>query len=287
MATFPLNAPLTNDALIRTTCHLYRMSMLKVLPISIGLVLVYDFILYGAALFPAPYVALHSQVALFMAILFLPLMAMLFQLIDSIAKEQALSYGNSLIMTLKKLLTLIGCFFSMLLFPIFIMGICIGVYVFLGIKNFAQGVMFGWLLFSLVVVFAAFVPKLLAPILVVSDDQSANDSVDNSERLVKGHYLRTFMFMLYAILLLYFLVNLGNLAIAYVPSLKQHFMPIEIIAQCVLAIIGPWSFVLLLTMKYDLQKRVVTDKPVEIVRDKKKPDLKIVSKTEKGDKLNF
>ncbi len=288
MATFPLNAPLTNDALIRTTCHLYRVSVLKVLPISLLIVLVYDFIRYGAALFPDAYVHLHPEFAIFSAILFLPLSAMLFYLLDIIAKEQPFSYGDGVIVTAKKLLTLIGCFFSMLLFPLFIMGICTGVYVFLGIKNFPQGVLFGWLIFSLLVVFAAFVPKLLAPILVMSDDQSANDSVDNSERLVKSHYLRTFVFMLYAVLLLFFLVDLGHLVKAYIPLLRQQspFL-VQGITQAIWVIIAPWSFALLLTTKYDLQLREAANKPIIKPVEKKKPELKIVSKKEKDDKLNF
>jgi hypothetical protein len=297
MATFPFPQVVDSKTFIKTVCHLYRISVIKVLPVSILLLLIYDFIRFGSVLFPKQYTHYHLHAACVALLIFLPLIGTLFCIQDAIGKEKPIEYLKLIIFTATRFLSLMGCLFSMLVFPGLIFLICIGVYFglamkgaaiahVLGWKVFPVEIILGWKIFSEFAVFAAFVSKILAPILVFTDEQNANDAVDNSEKLIQGYFVRTFIFTLYAFLLLFFLSDFSYLATAYFHSLKHvSSMILEGIGQLLLLIIGPWSFALLLTQKYDLQSRVV-EKPMT-------PKLKMNAQLPKDatidskDKLNF
>jgi hypothetical protein len=180
-----------------------------------------------------------------------------------------------------------GCLFSMLLFPIIILGICIGIYIFLALKHPTSIFLFIWPLCSIPLVFAAVVSKVLAPILVFVDEQNANDAEDKSEQLVKGHYWRTYVYSFYALLLVIFLALLRYLATSYFPGLK-HASPllIEGIAQFFLLFIAPWSVALMLTYKYDLQSRFALKVP-KIPEITIKPVEPAGATQTKEDKFNF
>ncbi|MGD9591954.1 MAG: hypothetical protein AB7V32_05495 [Candidatus Berkiella sp.] len=287
MAHFPLNRIINNDDVIKICCRLYRQSVLKVLPISIALLLLYNFIRFGEYLYPEKYAHLHPQIAIFAVALLLPLIGALFSAIDAIGKTSTLSYSQLAIYTIQRFLPLAGCFFSMLLVPALILGVCAGVYFYLGMIEVNMLILFGWAGISSLIVFASFVPKVFAPILVFSDMLGANESIDESARLVKGNFLRCMLFCLLAGLVLFFFARLGYLITSYFPALKTlpRYMP-EAIAQVLLAIIGPWSFALLLTLKYDLQIRHPLDASMRKVQ---KPVMKApqsVSMPKKSDEDN-
>ncbi|MBS0285771.1 MAG: hypothetical protein JSR17_00220 [Proteobacteria bacterium] len=290
MALFPLKAPLSLDELIKTTCKLYRQSLFKALPITLGLIAMFDFILYGSYLFPKAYVYLHPQIALFVVVIMLTTTGTMFCAIDTVGKAKPFSYGKLIIFTLQRFLPLAGCLFSMLLLPALIAGFCAGVYFFLGYNNFAQPILFAWFMFSSLILFAVFVPKLFAPLLVFIDSLSANDSLDESARIVKGCFARCFELTLFASLILLFFAVLGHLFLAYIPALKTlPFGVVEGVSQILLLLNAPWAFALLLTLKYDLQQRHPSLEVNKVEKPKIKEPQSVRATTSEGDedKYNF
>lgn len=289
MALLPLSASSGMDELIKTTCKLYRQSLPKTLPITLMLIALFDFVLYGSHLFPKEYVYLHPQIAIFVTVILLTMTGTLFCAIDTIGKELPFSYGKLVVITLQRFLPLAGCFFSMLLLPALIGGVCAGVYFYLGYNNVSQPILFAWLGLSSLILFAVFVPKLFAPILVFIDSFSANDSIDESARLVKGNFARCFELTLFAGLILFFFAIFGHLLLAYVPILKTlPFIIVEGIGQILLLLNASWAFSLLLTLKYDLQQK----RPAVAAKKMEKPKMQapqsVRTSSEKDeDKYNF
>jgi hypothetical protein len=290
MATFPFSQTVDDNTFIKTVCHLYRISLLKVMPVSLLLLLIYNFMRFGDVLFPKQYTHLHIQIAAFATLILLPMFGTLICIQDAIGKGNPVEYKKLFIYTVMRFLSLMGCLFSMLVFPGIVFLFCIGVYFLLAMKGLPITIILAWSALSGFLVFGAFVTKIIAPILVFTDEQNANDAVENSEQMVKGYYIRTFIFSLYAILLLFFLSKFSYMATGYFHSLKEVSPWIlEAIAQVLLFIIGPWSFALLLTQKYDLQSRYAAKAPAP----KPKLNIKIVEPKKestdksKEDKLNF
>lgn len=289
MATFPFSQAVDDKTFIKTVCHLYRISLIKVMPVGLLLLLIYDFMRFGDVLFPKQYAHLHIQVAAFATLILLPLFGTLICIQDAVGKENPIDYKKLFFYTATRFLSLMGCLFSMLVFPGIVFLICIGGYFLLAMKGFPITLILAWSALSGFLVFGAFVTKIVAPILVFVDEQNANDAVENSEQVVKGYYIRTFIFSLYAILLLVFLSKFSYMATGYFHSLKEVSpWVLEGIAQVLLLIIGPWSFALLLAQKYDLQSRYIAVAP-----SKPKPNIKIVEPKKEStdkpreDKLNF
>ena len=292
MGYFPLSTPISNDNVIKITCKLYRQSLVKILPISIALVALYAFVRFGIYLYPPKFAHLHSQIGIFAVVLFLPITGTLFYALDLIGKSAPFSYSKVIIYTIQRFLALAGCFFSMLLLPVIILGACAGVYFYLGMNDINMLIIFGWAGISALLVFAFCIPKVFAPILVFSDMLGANESIDESARLVKGNFARSMMFCLLAGLILFFCASISYLLISYFPTLKA--MPqilMEGIAIVLLAFIGPWCFALLLTLKYDLQMShpLMASQPQKIEKPNRQPPPMSVQNQTKNDedKFNF
>ncbi|MBS0289132.1 MAG: hypothetical protein JSS07_03715 [Proteobacteria bacterium] len=255
MALFPLKEPLNTDSLIKTSFDLYRISVLKTLGLSIILVLLYNFILHGAYLFPPSHVHLHSQLAIFSIIIFFALTGTFFSLIDAIGKNQTYSFKNLLLFTLSRFISLTGCFFLMLFLPVLILGFCIAVYIGMGTANMPPILLFLWFSFSFFLILAALISKIFAPILVFTDNQNANEANDLSVKLVNGYYFKTYVLTLLAGLIILFFVKLGLIFTILFGAKSLSPLWAECTAQILLILAAPWSFALLLTLKYDLQVR--------------------------------
>jgi hypothetical protein len=255
MSTFPLQKPLDSKALISTTCHLYRISVIKVLPISILFLIFYNFIRFGEVLFQG-HPHWHLQASMFALLFTLPLMAMIFYTQDDVAKDLPIHYRQYIVRFTLRFLSLMGSLFSMLLFPLFILGICVGIYLYLGYKQAPFWLLLTWKQISYVFVFATVVTKLFAPLAALMDEKDANNAVDFSEQMVKGFYWRTFLQSFYAILLLVFLAYLPLIVQSSFIQFKIPFYVYETIGQILLILIGPWAFASILTQKYDLQSRL-------------------------------
>ncbi|OJV89034.1 MAG: hypothetical protein BGO43_01350 [Gammaproteobacteria bacterium 39-13] len=269
---------------------------MKLLPFSILSLVIYDFICFGKMLFPK-HVPLFQQLSMFAVLLLLPAAAMLFPALDKIAKQQSFSVSDIFLLGASRFLSFMGSILSMVLLPLIILGICIGVYLFLSQKHVTYPYLFGWVMFSYFLILATMITKILAPILVLVDEQDANSSVDESDRLVKGYYFQTFTYVLYAILLLILLARVPQIIYGFFPALTKSIPSIwlEGLAQILLIIVGPWSFAFLLTHKYNLQalhpKPVAREKtPPQAKASKPKPVAQSATPLDKkteDDKFNF
>lgn len=243
------------DGLIKNTCRLYRLSLWRILPFSTLIVALYHLIIFGQSYIPAPWLKYYKQSAMFGLIIIFCLMAMIFKTLDAIAKQAPLPLGALIHFTFTRFLSLLGAIISLLLLPAILLALGVAIYLFLGIQQVPALALLGWQCLVVGTIFASLVPKILAPILVISDEQEANAAVENSPRLVKHFYWRTLMLTLYSYLLWVFLIQLPSLITYYFPQLAQQISPLilQISADVLLVVIGPWSFACLLMQKYDLQ----------------------------------
>lgn len=293
MVTFPLKQPLDSKSFISSVCHLYKKSVIKLLPFSILCVAMLGFMRFGNLLLPK-HAPLFQQLSMFVLILLFPAIGMIFSCLDKIAKQQSFSYGSILLAVAKRFISFMGCLFSMTLLPLIVLALCIGGYLFLSHKLVPYFFLFLWVVISYFLLVATLITKIIAPILVLTDNQDANDAVDTSERLIKGSYFQAFIYTLYAILLLVFLIKLPMIIHFFLPSLTNSLSPLllEGFAQVLLILIGPWSFALLLAYKYDLQARH-PEASIPLQKPSPKPSFQKENvsgkkpETKEQDKFNF
>ncbi|MGE3319419.1 MAG: hypothetical protein AB7I18_08975 [Candidatus Berkiella sp.] len=255
MPIFPLSQPLSDRELLKTTCHLYKISLLRVLPFSLLCVAILHYFNYGKAYLPLAWQPYHQQSAMFALIVLLPLLGAMITTIDNLATNKPCTPSVVLKETAIRFLSLLGGLVSIALIPMIVLGVCFAAYYGLIIYDANFNVLFAWLFFTLFLVFTTIVSNIYVPWLIFSDDLDANAAQDTSSFLVKGYFLRTFSHSLFAILLIIFLMKLPGLFSYYFASLNIPALAIELGSLALLMLIGPWSLVFLLTNKYDLQVR--------------------------------
>ncbi|MFI4937526.1 MAG: hypothetical protein ACHQJ6_03325 [Candidatus Berkiellales bacterium] len=252
MPLLPVTEPLDGNKLIATICHLYRVSLLAVLLPSVLCAVLYHLIVVSSHILPHSWQQKHHNVTMFLVVLLVPLLAMIISIFDNVAKQKEYHFTDLILFVGQRFISFIGAIFSMLLFPAFILGIGIVIYFILLRLRVNYPFTFAWIIFICISVFAAFVPKVFALPLVISEKYDANNAIDTSELLVKGYYFRTFFHSFYALLLVLLLTQLPTIIIYYFPRLAKPAGLMEGISIGLLAIIGPWSFASLMTQQYDL-----------------------------------
>lgn len=287
MAQLPILKNLDNLSLITHACHLYKASIMRVLPLSILLAIFVIYIRVGAQFFSPQWKHYFLQSAMLVAVILLPLGAMIFKTIENVGKEKHSTYLEIFIVGCQKFISLFGTFISMILFPLIVLGLGIAVYFMLLKFHLPSTILILWKALLFVIVFACFVPKLFAPILVVTDNQDANSALDLSSFLVKNYYLRTFTQGLSAVLLIVLLAKLP----ALYPLIKgvavlQLKLILEGISGVLLALIGPWSFALLLVNQSELQWRKREKTTQNKNQSHAQPQIKKVT-TNKPDDVSF
>lgn len=253
MPIFPLSQRLTDSELLKTTCHLYQISLLKVLPLSLLCVAIIQYFRFGKAYLPLLLQPYHQQSAMFLLVMILPLLGAMILVFDKIAKDTSFTVLSIVKETAVRFLSLIGALISMALVPLVVLGICVVSYYAMMYYHVDPRVLFAWLIIAQLLTFMAFVSNLYAPWLILSDKLDANEAQDESQFLVKNNFLRTFTHGLFAVLVIVFLIQLPGLVEYYFAKMKLPMWGVEIAAGALLMIIGPWSLVFLLTNKYDLQ----------------------------------
>lgn len=259
MPIFPLTKPISDHELLKTTCHLYTMSLLRVLPYSFVCVAILHFFRYGKSYLPLAWQPYHQQSAMILLVLTLPLIGAMITTIDKVATSSAMGTMDILKETGARFLSFIGALASMAFVPLILLGICIlGNFVLLYYHaNF--NVVFAWAMLSPLLVFASLVANLYAPWLIFSDGLDANDAQAMSSTLVKKDYWRTYSHGLYAVLVVVFFIQIPTMFSYYFSSMHSNIVWVELIAEVLLMIIGPWSLVFLLANKYELQIRKKVD----------------------------
>jgi len=271
MPIFPLAQPLSDRDLLKTTCHLYKISLLRVLPYSFLCVAILHFFNYGKAYLPLAWQPYHQQSAMFALIALLPILGAMITTIDHIATDKPATPSVVLKETALRFLPLLGALVSIALLPMILIGVCFAAYYGLIYYHVNFNILFAWLCFTMLLIFTVMVSNIFVPWLIFSDDLDANAAQDKSRFLVKGYFLRTLTHSLFAVLIIIFLLKLPGLFSYYFAGMKIPVIGIEFIAEAILMLIGPWSLVFLLSNKYDLQARkkesvVTKDNPKQKVQ---------------------
>lgn len=255
MPIFPLSKPLSDRELLKTTCHLYVISLLKVIPFSLICVAITHFVRYGKAYLPHSLQQYHQQASMVLLVLTLPLIGIMITLIDKVATESTLSTMSILKEGASRFLNFMITLISMAFIPLIALSICVMGY--LALLNFHVSfkLSFAWIFLSMLIIFAALVPNIFAPWLISSDGLDANDSQETSKLLVKNHFWRTYSHSLFAVLVIVYFLKLPELFHYYFAHLSIDALWVELVADVLLMVIGPWSLVFLLTNKYDQQVR--------------------------------
>lgn len=256
MPIFPLLQPLDDSALVKTTCHLYRTSLLRVLPLSALFVVILHYFRYGKAYLPLTLQPYHLQSAMVLMVLSLPVVGAMILVMDKFAKNEPHTTASIMIETFNRFISLMGALISIALLPLILIGVCYGIYFGLIYLHANFNILFAWIMLTPLLIFATIVTKIYAPWLIFSDGQDANEAQDTSSILVKNRYLKCFIHSIFAVLVILFLIKLPGLLAYYLPVIKT-FPPLalQLGADVLLMIIGPWSLSFLLTDKYDLQIR--------------------------------
>jgi hypothetical protein len=257
MALFPFSKAQRNDEIIRDTCKLYRISLLKVLPISLCMVAIYHLILFGQHYIPAEYSTQGQQLLMFIVILLLPLFAMSVAIILNIAEGKKSSYALAFKVAVKKFIPLIACLISMSLFPVIVLTVGIVAYFLIGhfFPHLPIFLFFALKVLILLAVFTAILTKATAPILLFSENNEVNTAVDIAEQSIKMAFCRTFLFTLYGFSLLWFVAILPSLFQYYFKAVTLNPMVLEGIAEGLLVILLPWVIALLIVQAKDLYIR--------------------------------
>lgn len=253
MPIFPLSKPLSDHELLKTTCHLYTISLLKVIPYSFLCVAFIHVFRYGKGYLPVEWQPYHQEAAIVLLVLTIPIVGAMINTIDNIATEAKMSVAGILKVTGARFLSLIGALASMAFVPMLLLGLCVAGYFALIYYNVNFNVTFAWIMLSPLIVFASMVSNIYAPWLICSDGLDANDAQAKSNLLVKNNYWRTFSHGLFAVLVIVFFLKIPDMFGYYFANLHVKQEWVNLIAEGLLMIIGPWSFVFLLANKYDLQ----------------------------------
>lgn len=283
MALFPFTQPGNEKTLIAQTGHLYKISFLPVLPLSIIATALTYFICCGKSTLPLTWQNYYLKIAMAGVIVLIVLAGMIFKLMDNIAKDNKISYLSLLTFMGEKFLSYIGGILSTLLFPVIVLGIGTGLYFFLFYslihdKNIANLAIYSLIakLVIAVCVLAVWIPKIFTPILVMSDGLDANGAIEESARLVKNKYLGSFVHVLCALALMVICVILFSL----IPQNILVYIPLALLC---ISIVLPLSFALLLTYQYDLKAA----KPFVLRPEDTKRKEEAVKKIKTGGDVNF
>lgn len=253
---YPIQRPLDDKALIHYICNLYKKSVLPLLPFTILIVVMFHFVVLGQHFFAPEKRSLHMQIAMFLIVLMPFIVAAMVTVVHHIATARGYSYPLVSYHVFARVLSLFGSLISIALLPLIVLGLCVAIHLALGIYNAPLWSLFIFDQLIPIFVFAILVSRLFAPILVNTQNLDANLSVDESINLVKGYYWRTFIFTLFAFLLIVFLAKIPSLMIYYVPqtiALNEQIR--QIIADVLLVLFMPWSVTCLIMQLEDLQIR--------------------------------
>lgn len=205
-------------------------------------------------LLPEHVTTLKINLNMFLLILILPIKGAMITLVYYKAISKQTSYKQVIYLGFARLLSLLGCLLSMILLPLIVLGLGMVIYLIMGFYNAPFWSLFLFLKIIPLLVFAVILPKIFAPFLVYTHNQGASESIEVSTTLVKGFYRRTFIFTLFAILLIEFLYKLVYLP--YWPGIEGLSDAIKQgIAYALILLIGPWSLACMIMQLADLQFR--------------------------------
>lgn len=279
---YPIQRPLDDHALIGYICNLYKKSIVPLLPFTILMVVLYHFMILGQPLLPPAYRPIHMQLAMFMLVLMLPLFCAMVTLVHHIATARGYRYKLIAYHIAARLLSLFGCILSIILLPLIVLGLCFAVYFAMGMYKAPFWSMFVFYQLIPIFVFAIFVSRVFAPILVYTQNLDANLSIDESVHLVKGYYWRTFIFTLFSFLILVLLAKIPDMMVYYLPQSNAISLQMrQLIADILLIIFAPWTISSLIMQLEDLQIRRKEKRETQIEKNKME---KIEVKTAKGGK---
>lgn len=256
MALFPLAKPLEGMSLTTTACHLYTQSLLNVLPVSISFALILHLIQNGAQYLPDAWKSLTLSISMFLGVLTLPLLSGFIIVIDRVSKGHPVKLKDDLLEILQRFPSLMATLVSMLLIPAIIFAIAVGIQLYLLGTHAAPVIIIVFRVMIGLVIFAAFTPKLFSPFLVFTHSLDSNSALEMSELLVKGSFVKTFLYGLYGLVFFGLLLTLSTWLPYLVPSTKEISVPLlQSIGQILVAILGSWSFALWMTLLADAQCR--------------------------------
>lgn len=229
---------------ITTACHLYGQSFTALLPFS----------LVFAILLGLMHLPLFQNWGIFLGVLTLPVFIGWIMVLHAAQQGKPYSLLQIVDAILDKFISLMGVFFSMLLIPSIILcgGIIVGLL--LESKKVDPTAILFFRIFIGLSLFTALISKSMAPLLIFTESLDPNSALEKSETLVHPHFVKTFFYMLYAIVFFGLLLTLAHWLPWLIPSLKT--LPSIILNLCsaaLAAVVGPWSIALWLAQLSDLQ----------------------------------
>lgn len=257
MALFPLATPLEGLNLITTACHLYRQSLWRILPLSIAFAVIMHLFQDGHSYFPEAIQAKFHAISMFLIVFTLPILAGYIVVIDLVSKGKTFTYSDVIAKVVQGFVALMAVLISMLLIPAIIFAVITGIHLIMlsTHTNFLNIYVYRTLL--AVVVYFFFTSKIYAPVLVFTDNLDSNSALDLSDTLVKGDFLKTFLYSLYGGAFFVAILTFSLWLPLIIPTAHLNPLLIDVLGQIIVAVLGSWTFALWLTMLADNQSRKI------------------------------
>lgn len=248
MALFPLATPLKGLQLFGTACKLYRVSFIKLMPLTITLALIMHLFQNGYAYFPPIIQAQYTGICMFLIVFSLPVLAGYIVAIDSIAKGKPFSYEDIALTTIKNFTGLMGVLISMLLIPAIIFAVITAIHLLILNAMLPLLNVYVYRTFLALIIYATFTSKIYAPVLVLTESLDVNSALEKSDSLVKGKYLTTLLYSVYGGAFFTAILTFSLWSPLFIPMLQTNPFLGDILGQIAVVIFSSWSFCLWVTL---------------------------------------
>ena len=216
---------------ITTACRLYRQSFWSMLPFGLAI----------AGLLLLIHLPQLANVKVFLMVLCIPLMMAWIIVCDEINKQKKPNFLDIVSILIEKFPSLIGTWANMLFIPIIIAVVGIALIFCLAYLKLPSIFVTGLFCLLGLIIFAMLVPKWMAMLLIFTDSLDANSSIEQSETLVKKHYLKTFLLIGYGLLYFGLLLTMATWLPFLIPSIKTlDLFWLQGLSALLTGVLGPW-----------------------------------------------
>lgn len=237
----------------KAVCRLYNKSLFATLPFSILAVLLFDIFLRLQHWLPMFQKSSLLPLGMIGAILCLPIIPVIWLIQIAVRQKQPITYRTFFLLAYQRLLGLFGCLISMLLLPMVVLGLLLmgAMGVWYWVSTQANPHTWAWLFepFGLYgfkigvgfILMAVINAKLLAPLLIFTDNLDPESALIKSSALIKPQQFRAYLYHLYGFLILVFAYQLPTLILMFLPQLTVAYWVPMLISDLLVGLLLPWT----------------------------------------------
>lgn len=255
MMLFPFQKQISEQTLFNTACHLYRISLIKILPFSLLSSAIYFFIQKGKKIFTTMPEHYFTNISITLLILYIPIWSIAFKMLDQIGKAKPIFFHDLVDSCARSFINLMNGLLSILLFPALILAFCMVTYILLLKFKVHFAIILLLKLFTPFFVLMGIIQPLFMPLYIICENKDTIEALESSKALTKANYFITLLYAVYALSLIILCAKLPTLFQYYFNLQEGNMLLITGSSAMLLALLGPWSFAFFLSYKYYLEKK--------------------------------